>query len=65
MALEVDFLHARRNIPVDTPEIFANLVFAVRLEFIAEPFQRTPALAQAQASNPAAHIDFQVSKLFG
>src|SRR5207247_6256499 len=65
MALEVDLLHSRRNVPVDAPEIFANLVFAVRLKFVAEAFQRTSALAKAQAANAPSHIDFQVAKLFG
>src|SRR5437016_8302627 len=65
MALQIDFLHARRNVPVDAPKIFTDLVLAVRLEFIAGTFERTSALAEAQAANAPAHIDFQVSKLFG
>src|SRR5438094_8618645 len=65
MALQIDFLHTRRNVPVDAPEIFTGFVFAVRLEFIAGTFERTSALAEAQAANAPAHIDFQVSKLFG
>src|SRR5438105_1114483 len=65
MALEVDFLHSRRNVPVDAPEIFANLIFAMRFKFVPEAFQGTSALAEAQTANAPGHIDFQVSKLFG
>src|SRR5437867_4562584 len=52
MALEIEFLHSRRDVPVDAPEIFANLVFAMRLKFVAEAFQRTAALPEAQAADP-------------
>src|SRR5438093_800176 len=65
MALEIDFLHSRRNVPVDAPEIFANLIFAVRLKFVAETFQRTTALTEAQTANAPSHIDLEVSKFFG
>ena len=63
MTLEIDLLHSRRNVPVDTPEIFADLIFAVRLEFVAETFQRAAALTEAQAANAASDTDLQVSKL--
>src|SRR5262249_42317610 len=36
MALQVDLLHSRRNVPVDAPEVFTGLVFAVRVELIAD-----------------------------
>src|SRR5262245_52119720 len=64
MALDVNFLHSRRNIPVNPPKIFANLILAMRLEFVAGTFQRAAALARAQAADAPPHTDFHVSKFF-
>src|SRR5262245_36487400 len=64
MALDIDLLHSRRNVPIDATEIFADLILAVRFEFVTGTLQRTAALPGTQAADPPPDINFHVSKFF-